>query len=115
MRIRITIGPGFRRGDAGRWSLLYVEWLGSDRCAVGPKRDLLDANLRFLEEAFAMFLERFAAFVDGDRGLEIDLARLEPLDDLLELGECRLEAHSRNVRNNGVIHLSGPLPRPAPR
>ncbi len=88
---------GHRAGRAGS--------MGSVRdAAVRAEGDLLDPELRFLELALAMLLERRAALVRLDRGFEVELATLEVLHDPLELRERLLEAHPRNV---GLRRLGG--------
>src|SRR6185437_3914192 len=57
-------------------------------------------GLRFGELGFAMPPELRAPLVAGDRLVELALAALEPLHDLLELGDRLLEAHGLNVGRN---------------
>src|SRR6185312_50660 len=68
--------------------------------AVGARHDLVDLGLRFGELGFAMPPELRAPLVAGDRLVELALAALEPLHDLLELGDRLLEAHGLNVGRN---------------
>ena len=51
-----------------------------------------------------MALERLAALIAADRGLELDIALLQAIDDTLELLQRLLEAHILDV---GVVRLLG--------
>ena len=93
---RAQPGPSARRGLCRR-----------------PERDPLDPELRFLQLALAMLLERGAALVGLNRGLEIELAALEVLNDPLELGERLLEAHAGDFRRR--LSSSRRRPRARPR
>ena len=50
--------------------------------------------------AVAMGLQRLAPLIDQDRGLELDVALLQAVDDGLELLQRLLEAHGLDV---GVV------------
>src|SRR5438552_3290107 len=71
---------------APRASSVKFHRLGRQR-PVGAAHDLVDPRLRLAELGLAMALQLRAALVGGDRIVELALALLQALDDLLQLGE----------------------------
>src|SRR5262245_55404727 len=74
-----------------------IEGLRTLRLAVGAERDLFDPRLRCLQSRFAVPLQPVAALVELDRFIERRLPLFEAANDLLELGESRLEAQVLDV------------------
>ncbi len=67
------------------------------RLAVGAKRDLLDFFLGVFQQIVAAFFQRFAACVDRDRFLKLDIAFLQPLDNRFQFLHRGLEAQRTDI------------------
>src|SRR6185369_10455201 len=67
------------------------------RLAVRPDHDLVDLGLRLAQFLLAMLLQERAALIGADRVLELAAALFERAHDLLELGQCLLEAQLGDV------------------
>ena len=74
------------------------------------RRQLLDLALRRVEALAADCVERFAALPERDGLVDGDVARLEPLDDLPQLGLCLLE---RQVARHGCASSTRPAKPPS--
>src|SRR5690348_14257358 len=63
--------------------LFTLDWFQADRLAGAS--DLLDLGARLLELGLAVSLQRRAALIGAHGFIKLDLAALEPPDDVLEL------------------------------
>src|SRR5580700_5676340 len=84
-----------RKHASVKMRLFDVKRLGAGRLAGGVERDLLHPRLGLPQQLLAAALEELAAFIDGDRFLQRNLAFLQPLDDRLELIDRPLEGQLR--------------------
>src|SRR5262245_6596483 len=89
-------------------SVLGLHGFGAGGPAVLVERDFLDPRLGSAQQRVAMGLERLAPLVDEDRGLKLDVALFQAIDDGFELLQRLLEVHGLDV---GVVFRFGHGPR----
>ena len=97
MRSAAFAPPSRRLGIAGAVGRLVDADLAGLEPAAGPGEELLDPQLRIVEEPLAVPLERDRALRPGDRLLERQAAGLQLLDRLPQLGERRVERQCGNL------------------
>src|SRR5689334_16888613 len=73
---------------------------------VGADDDLVHLGLRLAQLGLAVTLQGRAAFVAGDRLVELALTLLQCLDQRLQLGQRLLEPHAGDVRRDLVGHAA---------
>src|SRR5687767_13379496 len=107
-----------RSPEVTRNKLVELGRLDADRAILG-EHDLLDLELRLAQLGFAMPLQGRAALVRLDRLLELVVAALQALHQLLQLRQRLLEAQGGDVGRNsrsgrlvlGHSHASKQWPR----
>ncbi len=62
------------------------------RHAIAAEGQLLDAGLGLLQQAVAVLAQGFAALINGDAFLELDVAALQAADDGFQFLQSALEA-----------------------